>query len=292
MPRVAIIGTPRSGNSWLRKLLSGALGCESIAIHHPADIAWSQLPADGVVQIHWPPDPPMLERLEAAGVQVVTPARHPLGVLVSILHFSAFEDETARWLDGAGGDERGLIGASPASEEFLRYAVGSRAHALLSVTPAWWERRHVVRIRYEDLASDPDPVTEGLLAKLGARARVPVPEVVRENRLAKARRTSRNQHFWQGDPALWRRVVPPDVAARIASRHGAILDVLGYCCDPDPSLDALTATARWLRMSVTSSREQIRELRDQIGRLESLGGGEIKQRRRPWPHLRTWLRRS
>ena len=87
-------------------------------------------------------------------------ARHPLDVLVSILHFASHEPQTARWLDGEGGDESSILGAEPASAAFLASATGPRARALLAVTPEWWPHGGVA-VRYEDAVGSPEAALEG-----------------------------------------------------------------------------------------------------------------------------------
>ena len=50
--RIAVISTPRSGNSWIRSVLAGALGMQEIAVHNYLDIQ-EQLPDRCFLQIHW-----------------------------------------------------------------------------------------------------------------------------------------------------------------------------------------------------------------------------------------------
>lgn len=101
--RLAIISTPRSENTWFRYILSNLYGLEQYAIHRPNDLDWGTLPENCVVQIHWHKSLEISTLLESHGFQVLTIARHPLDVLISILHFSMFEPQTACWLDGEGG---------------------------------------------------------------------------------------------------------------------------------------------------------------------------------------------
>lgn len=42
--RLAIVSTPRSGNTWLRKLLASMYDLPQIAVHTPREIAWQSLP--------------------------------------------------------------------------------------------------------------------------------------------------------------------------------------------------------------------------------------------------------
>src|SRR5436305_300595 len=112
-PRLAVIGTPRSGNTWLRRLLGTAYAVPELAAHTPAEVDWGALPAGCALQLHWRPTASLLAQLAAHRFTVVALCRHPLDVLVSVLHFCRHEPLTHRWLGGEGGCECGLYGALP-----------------------------------------------------------------------------------------------------------------------------------------------------------------------------------
>src|SRR5262249_21764911 len=122
--------------------------------HHPDDVPWGSLPSRCVVQLHWRRIEPFRTQLQREDFQVVALARHPFDVLISILHFAPNEPDTARWLNGEGGDERPIYGLMPRSPGFLDYAVSPRARALLSVSREWWQDPQAHRLRYEHLVAD------------------------------------------------------------------------------------------------------------------------------------------
>ena len=153
-PRVVLLSTPRSGNNWLRHLLARLYDVPSLAVHNPADLDWAALPPHCVLGIHWHPVPAFLSLLERHGFRAVALARHPLDVLISVLHF-AMHAPTARWLEGEGGDKQSIYGAMPRSAAFLEYATGKRATALLRVSREWWDVPGCLRVRYEELVADP-----------------------------------------------------------------------------------------------------------------------------------------
>ena len=243
--RVAIVSTPRSGNTWLRLLLSRACAARELAAHVPGEIDWSA-PEPCVVQLHWHPSERLLAELARHGWRVVTLARHPLDVLVSILHFAPGEPTTARWLQGEGGDERSIIGAMPRSAAFLGYATGPRAAALLAVSTEWWARGDTLRVRYEELVADPAGEVGRLLADLGVEPRQPLAEVAEALTIAKLRAIAQDHHHWKGQPGLWRRLLPAAEVETIARRHAEVFDLLQYPHDPDPGLTAARADANWV----------------------------------------------
>ena len=117
-PRLALISTPRTGNTWLRHMLSAIYDATELAVHRPDDINWGDLPKRCVLQIHWLRSTPFLSQLQRHNFRVVVLARHPLDVLLSILHFSLHDDSTQQWLGGALGSEACICGACRAAPLF------------------------------------------------------------------------------------------------------------------------------------------------------------------------------
>jgi hypothetical protein len=244
--RIAIVSSPRSGNMWLRRLLRTSYGLDERSAFRPDELDWERLPDRCVLQFHWHRTPEFRELLERYGYSVVVLARHPLDVLVSILHFSAHEPDTARWLDGEGGDESILRGADPTSPAFLTYATSPRARALLSVTPEWWTHANVC-VRYESLVDDPASELGRLLGALGGEPVMPPGEAVEAVSFASLQQEAPNQHFWQGRAELWRELVPTPVAREIAPAYPD-LHRFGYSIGV--SVDEATARANWSRVAV------------------------------------------
>src|SRR5262245_66165344 len=95
--RVAIVATPRSGNTWLRSLLGSLYGLDDVVCDRPEEVPWEALPERCVLQLHWSPDRDLRELLQDHEFHPVTVARHPLDLLLSILHFSTTWPGTSRW---------------------------------------------------------------------------------------------------------------------------------------------------------------------------------------------------
>jgi hypothetical protein len=198
--RVAVVSTPRSGNTWLRGLLAQLTGSVEIAVHTPAEVPWETLPPRVLLQIHWYPTPQFTGLLNKGGFKVVTISRHPLDVLISILHFCRHEPATARWLEGRGGTEESLLGATPLDLATAEYAASRRFRELLGVTDAWWDEADAA-VRYEDLVADPVETLRRLASHLGlAAGEREVDAAIESRRLDVMRPTTTNQHYWQGTP--------------------------------------------------------------------------------------------
>lgn len=231
---------------WLRRLLASSHELDEVSADTPATVPWASLPERCVLQLHWPPGEDVLGPLAEHGFRKIVLTRHPLDVLISILHFAQNEPRTARWLNGVGGDEHELLGAEPCSPSFLRYATGARARALLS-TSVDWHRSGALEatICYEALVADPEGELDRLNASLGLEPVVPTHESCKANGIERLRAAHANGHFWRGQPGHWRTLLPAAVAEEVAAAHEPSFVELGYALDPDPELDEARARANW-----------------------------------------------
>lgn len=230
--KLALISTPRAGNTWLRYLLAALYELEQHAVHTPDALDWAGLPDRCIVQLHWRHSPAFAQMLAGHGFRVVTIARHPLDVLLSILQFAPNEPQTDLWLAGAGGNEQGIRGQVADSSEFLLYCCGPRARALLSVTSDWWECPGVLRVRYEDLVQDSPRALKPLVDELGP-VRQPLAQVLPTLSMDRLRQTSANNHFWKGEPGHWRELLPMNTASLIRATQADLFRSLGYGLDDE-----------------------------------------------------------
>ena len=247
--RIAVVSTPRSGNTWLRFLLSTWYGLEQHVAHRPAEVSWEPLPPQCILQLHWGRDEAFEASLRRHEFRVVTIARHPLDTLISLLHWvDSCPDPPSVWkenpcLAGRAGDERPLMGVSPLSPAFLDYATGPRAAALLSVTREWWTAHGRFGSATRRLVAAPARELERLGGELGWAPRSPAADAIAVNTIDRLRilHSDRPQHFRQGRPGLWRELIPAAAARRIEAAHRDVFKGLAYACDPDEGLDDVRA---------------------------------------------------
>jgi hypothetical protein len=254
--RIAIVSTPRSGNTWLRGLLAHLFELEERSAHDPAEVDWGGLPSRCVLQIHWRRVEPFVSLLDGHGFRVVALARHPLDVLISALNYQSY---TALRDGDAGPAGQPLAGATPRSPEFLAYACTPTPDHVLTHSRDWWPAPGVQRVRYEDLVGRAGETLAGLAASLGLGARKPIDEVVATydmDRL-RARENVWHYHYWQGRPGLWRSLIPAREARRIAAAHPDVFEILDYPCDPDEALGDLEADLNWYRLQLATMRRHL-----------------------------------
>ncbi len=262
--RIAIISTPRTGNTWLHHLLMEAYGVPGFPIHNPSEVDWAGLPAECCVQLHWHRTPEFEKTLAEGRFRVVTLVRHPLDVLISILQFCLNDSSTLRWLESECGDEQPLYGTMPQSAAFRAYATGPRAIALLGVSREWWPVADGGGLRYEDLVADPVGSMERLTVALGVQPRRPLAEAMERTTMPQMRaRLSCDHHAWQGRPGLWKRLLTAPVADEIARVHCSYCEEFGYTCDADPELTPVQADANWVACLGSQVAKKLREHRSQ-----------------------------
>jgi hypothetical protein len=244
--RVAIVSSPRSGNSWVRCVLAGVLELDQIFVHNYFE-APLILPDNCILQLHWYREPNFQTFLRSHDFRVVVIARHPLDVLISTLHYARLEKEANLWLGGNAEFTPSFFSAAPASPEFLEYATGWGAENLLCVTHQWWHDQQAIRVRYEDLVRDPTGhFTEVITSLNGSSANL---SAALQKYGLKTWQAMRNKHGWQGRPGLWQDLIPFDEAIQIYERHRGVFDGLEYSIVRTP-LTREEALRNWQQMKV------------------------------------------
>jgi len=249
MRRLAIVGTPRSGNTWLRYILAKLYQLDQFAVHTPDALDWRALPENCVVQLHWHNTVEFRSLLRKNGFRVAVIARHPLDVLISILHFAPHEPETACWLMGEAGSEESIYHKLPVDPAFVSYAVSARAKTLLSLSPEWWGYPDALCVKYEDLVLAPLETLNAIGWSDFGSCAVSPSDAIDGLTLEKLKPTARNQHFWQGQPGLWRSLLPINEAREIEAAHQNVFSRFGYSCEPDPGLTIEQVKSLWSRLA-------------------------------------------
>jgi hypothetical protein len=254
--RLAIISTPRSGNTWLRLMLATAYELAEVGAGRPDALDWPSLPLRCALQMHWHPDDSFVELLRLHQFRVIVLARHPLDVLISALNFNFYAHDRGSCVKGHDCPECSMLGASPRGKAFLEYACGPNGRYLLSFSPAWWNQPDVIRTRYESLVDDTRAALERLVAEIGVAPKNSLDAAIEANTLEGLRKNDpgHGYHFWQGRAGLWRSLLPPAAANPIARAIADITETLGYECEADPNLSDAGADQAWLDLLMDGAR--------------------------------------
>jgi len=243
--RIAIISTPRAGNTWLRMMLSQFYDATQIAVHHPNDVNWNALPEGNcILQLHWHRTDEFVKTLQRYNFQVVVLVRNSLDVLISILHFVQNKTQTKKWLNGENGGEETLIGKTPTSPEFAAYAKSQRAVSLLSISAEWAQAFGVKVIRYEDMVANTELVLREIFDEFGWPNK-DVSNVIWKHSIENLRQTSANQHFWKGQPDLWRKLISKELATDIVNTHAIVFSSLHYNIEEKKELSQEELVNNW-----------------------------------------------
>jgi len=249
--RLAVIGTPRSGNSWLRRLVATGLSIggedgREIAVHDPDAIDWAADVPRSIVQVHMRRDEGRSRLLERHGVRVLVPSRHPFDTLISILQYAIHApQESAQWLLGEGGNEYGIRGLDPCHSGFLEYCRSERASALLGVSSSWLGEPSAVRVRYEDLSAATEATLDRVGRGIGQKPRIGWAESVEKNSKESLSGMFGPGHVWKGQPGLWRSLLTRNAASALLEAHGSLIEAQGVPAEADPELTPERALANW-----------------------------------------------
>ncbi len=237
--RFAVIATPRSGNSVLRKTISAAFGLQEFA-GHDADLLRAELPDNSIVQVHARYSPELHRVLIDHDVIIVTPTRHPLDTLLSMLHFKQFEPEVKNWLQANYLADLG--GCDPTSKAFRAFATGEGAHELLGVSLGWWPHAHVTA-RYRDFSTDPTVILDypGMPEPLLSRHH----PAVRDSGSFARFHSAPNMHGWLGQPDYWRQFISTSFAEVLYEIHRPHFELGDFTIDGAEELTATQIRTNW-----------------------------------------------
>jgi hypothetical protein len=136
--RIALVGSPRCGNNWVRRVMSDVLGYPHFAAHSVEEFP-KELPPDCILNIHALNEPPDNAFFEKHSCKIIVLARHPLDIFVSVLQFARYEPSVHKWLDGSCRIPSDAATLCPDDASFVDWMTGAGAKRLLSVSLSWWQ---------------------------------------------------------------------------------------------------------------------------------------------------------
>ena len=236
--RILILSTPKTGNTWLSRLLSSIYDLPQAGLFAPFDPKQARgLRPEWVLFHHLQPSREILKWIDEINPVLITAVRHPADVLVSLYyHLREFQ----------AGEIDPIATKKMLSAPFERFDIVSDAKGSfrddLECSLSWLRtgRAHVVR--YEDLWRD---VRKELTRLTNLIA--PVPErrielAIERSDFSLMRRLAGDygRFFRSGNVGSWREDLPRPVIDELGKKpYASIIAELGYSMDPqDPILTA------------------------------------------------------
>jgi hypothetical protein len=234
--KILVVGTPKTGNTWLKHLLSVAYDLPIVDVdvgHDPAALA--RLGPRWIAQQHFDPIPALLDWAEREQAIFVAPVRHPGDVLVSLRHYLT----NRRVAPTDNPLEPGIMLRDPAGEygEYTRIFLRHGFPLLLHLSIAWLRGGWAHTVRYQDLWQFP-------LETLGSLtdAILPVPARTLQHALCacevglmRATVNPSGDLVRKGGNGSWREELPAAIKAQLATEepYAEQFAALGFSMDED-----------------------------------------------------------
>lgn len=242
--KIVVVGTPKTGNTWVKHLLAETYDLPLVRLKPEFDLA--EVEAAGprwISHQHFLPSAELLAWGAAQEVVFVCPVRHPGDVLVSLWHhvrnrpapekYSADDYTNSKSMLG---DETKIIG------QHTRRFVESGFHFYLNLSVAWLGLPGVRAVRYEDLWECPVESLRALTSSI-----LPVPEerlriglCACELGLMQNLMDPDRKFLRQGGTGGWRAALPNDIKRLLSSLdpYPAQFAALGYTMDEENPVNA------------------------------------------------------
>lgn len=223
--RVLIASTEKTGNTWLKLLLSHIYDLPAPYISQNFSAQEADLLGERwVTHQHFLPERRVLDWVSASNTHVLTTLRHPGDLLVSLYHYCCNyadhykDDRQISLAIAADADERRATAALPhhvVDGELIR-ALQDRVMCDLNISISWMLSRRSVIVRYEDLRIDPLTNLRSICAQIAAVAEDRIQEAIERCQLHVLRDNLQedSRFFRRALIGEWRNVLPRHILRR------------------------------------------------------------------------------
>ena len=252
--KIALLGSPRCGNNWVRRVMSDVLGYPHFAAHSVEEFP-KELPTDCILNVHALNEPPDDAFFERHSCKIIVLARHPLDIFVSVLQFARNESAVHKWLEGSCRIPRGASSLCPDDDSFVDWMTGAGARRLLTVSLSWWEdAQSTMRLRYEDLVARPHESFDSIFDCLGAKCITGLDAALEKYTIAYF--AEFKNHGWLGRPGIYRKFITSPNCERVFAAQAEYFRTVGYSVRSEDGLSHERAREQYfasLPMPVASS---------------------------------------
>ena len=235
--KIIVASTPKTGNTWVRSLLSTMYSLPTVQLDEVFDP--KQADAYGpcwVAQQHFLPAPALVEWVKEKQAIIVTTMRHPGDTLLSLHSYirrTANDPATYKGLVRVMTLDRQPFG--PNFEEYVQ----DNFCYYLNISIAWL-RQGCIPVRYEDMWRDPETTLQHLTERIGITDPSRIGRVIEMCDIDVLRNITRggSMFFGQGQINQWQHKLPPNIIEILKHRdpYPAQFKALGYTMDPDDPL--------------------------------------------------------
>lgn len=257
--KILIVSTPKTGNTWVKQLLSTIYDLPVVFVGNTLDSAPETLEGLGerwIAHQHWVLTPNLLRWGRENGLVFVTTVRHPGDTLLSLYHFlrsyaNTFRDSASDFvalmnLDRMAWGE--VPGDGKKVGKHLLWYVQEQFLQELEQSLLWMRAPETLPVRYEDLWRDPLSALTQLTDRISPVSRDCIERAIEACDIGLMRSLAERDHqlFRQGGVGGWRTGLPPETLAvlRRVEPYPTYAAALGYTFDPDDPLTTAPAKAR------------------------------------------------
>lgn len=242
--KIVVVGTPKTGNTWVKHLLAETYGLPLVRLKAEFDLAEAEAAGScWISHQHYLPSEGLLAWGATQHVVFVCPVRHPGDVLVSLWHHvrnrkAQEQDSSVDYTESAAmlRDGATVIG------EHTRRFVENGFHYYLNLSIAWLGLPGVRAVRYEDLWECPIEtlrvLTSAILPVSEERLRLAL--CACELGLMQNLMDPDKKFLRQGGTGGWRAALPNDIKRLFSSLdpYPAQFAALGYTMDEKDPVNA------------------------------------------------------
>ncbi|HUG68351.1 MAG TPA: hypothetical protein VMM76_11400 [Pirellulaceae bacterium] len=135
---------------------------------------------------------------------------------------------------------------------------------LIAASANWAETENCLSIKYESLVDDAEVELKRVTDQLLPASAEVISAAVVANSLTRLRSCVQNQHFWQGQPGIWKTLLPSAVAQDIERHHASAFATMGYASVREQSVSSSEADANWTALELATMRQEMAESRVQL----------------------------
>lgn len=213
--KILIAGAPKTGNMWLKSILGHLYKIPQVDLSGAPDFRayLNQNFQTFVTHQHFLPKPYIVAWVKQENVRVLTMARHPGDLFLSLYYYVNKFAEKWREKGTLGSTaSHQLIGKNLDHEAVFRYLEQDFHAECLGKTLAWVNAGHAFDLRYEDLNAKPFTTVKSLVSQLEPARSWNLWRALQKSRfrvMQKKAGPEMKAHFRNGKTGGWKAVLNP-----------------------------------------------------------------------------------